>query len=389
MGSTRTTLATKRRQCRKGLATALLLTAACTAPAQSRTQSTRSPAPLPVVHLAIAARSQLGSANAVAWLRDEVLVQRTEWPRGRDAEQPFTVHVDPSGIRFGDGIALPEGCIAAGEASLDGTTIAFDCRRDGSETWTVTGARVPSAARSLLAVLRLTTDGVPRAFDTNAMVGHLAGAAVADDAAMQTLTAGALLCGEAVVVVTKNGSTLRVDGRSGGGLCVPAFVLWTAQQRDAATPVSDALSQWQVRAFAGRDGDRLEAVRQMQRSGGASVPALRAMLHGDETSRLCAMDGLVRLKAASELPRIVAAADASMPLASAMASTAVDLLWPLAAADTRALTIQALDSNPAAASATERGGEPAIDTRWRWLCILAVTLASLSSFWLRERSRIA
>ena len=388
----RRTTVLHRSRTRCGMAVAFVAAAACTVPAQAAPSPT-APAmatPQPVVSIAFAAQRDRSATPAVAWLRDEVLTHRREWPRERDSSQPFTVHVGAGSLRFTDGVALPPGCIAAGEATLDGCTLGFDCLDDGSESWVVEGTRVPARVRALLAVLHVDLDGAPRTIDVAALVGNLAGAAVADDASMQQLTAGALLCGDAVVTARHDARRLHVNGRSAGGLMVPAFLLWQALAREAGMQATNALREWQLRAFVGRDGDRLEAVRQMQRSGGNSLPALRAMLHGDESIRLCAMDALVRLQAAGELPPIVTAADATMPLATAMATTAVRELWPLAAADTRERTRGALGANPVLEAALQDlGQESTRDPRWRLLGFASILLVSLSGFWLRERTRLS
>ena len=101
-------------------------------------------------------------------------------------------------------------------------------------------------------------------------------------------------------------------------------------------------------------------------------------------------DALVRLQAAGELPRIVTAADATMPLATAMATTAVRELWPLAAADTRERTRGALGANPVLEAALQDlGQESTRDPRWRLLGFASILLVSLSGFWLRERTRLS
>ena len=78
----------------------------------------------------------------------------------------------------------------------------------------------------------------------------------------------ALQCGELTIQAVRDRSTIVVRGRSGGGLLGPLFVLANAARRDAFASLSTDLATWRVRAFAGTDGDRIEAARQLQRSGG-------------------------------------------------------------------------------------------------------------------------
>lgn len=284
---------------------------------------------------------------------------------------------------------MPAGCAAVGEFALDGTTIGFELSLDGSETWRIHGTTLPATLARWFEPLRIELDGPARAIDCNALSGNLAGAAADEDVDARLLQLAAMQCGEVTIAARRDGSTILLHGRSAGGLIGPAFVIERAMRRDASQPLDGQTRSWAARAFAGMDGDRLEAVRQLQRSGENALPALRALLHGDEASRLCAIDGLVRMQAASELPRIVAAADNDMPLATSMAATAAIELWPLAAEPTRQRAREALARNPAldASLLTWREAKER-DGRWRLLAIACVSLACLLGLWMRERARL-
>ncbi len=329
-------------------------------------------------------------ASAIDWMRRELLATNAAWPLLRDASAPFCAWNDGDKILFGEAITLPGECVAAGEFVVDSSTIAFECRNDGSETWRLAGARLPAPIANLFAQLRIDVDGPPRALDFASLAGNLAGVAVEEDSRARVLHLAALQCGEVTLAATREQGRIVITGRSGGGLVGPAWILAELRRRDAAQTMDASVLAWTARAFAGADADRLEAARQLQRAGAAAVPALRALLHGDEASRLCAIDGLLRLKAVSELPRIVAAADIDMPLATAMAETAIEELLPLADSDTRERARKALARNAALApgliaSSPRASGEQ----RQRLVTIATLTLACLVGLWLRERARLA
>lgn len=343
-----------------------------------------------VVRAAFAATSTNESAPGLGWLRRDVIARLPEWPTARDPDLAFAIHFEGGRVRVTEPVALPAGTAVLGQASRRGTVVDFECRDDGSESWRIDGLRTEPDLVPLLDVLRVSTNGAPHSLDLSALLGHLAGASVADDESSTRLRTGAVLCGEVVVEARRVGRSLRVNGRSGGGLCVPALLVATAMRREASRRVDDDLDEWALRAFVATDGDRPEAIRQAQRAGPDALPVLRAMLHGDEACRLAAIDALLRLRAAGELPRIANAADASMPLAVAMAATSVHELFGSATASTRDATRRALAERPELARAlAEVAANDATtgSTRWRALAMSAVVLAGLTGFWLRERAR--
>ena len=329
-------------------------------------------------------------APAIDWMRREILTACAHWPKGQDADKPFCAWLDGATIRFGEAVLLPEGCLAAGEFVVDGCSIAFECRNDGSDTWRLDRAALPASIASLFAQLRVDVDGPPRTLDFASLAGNLAGVAVEEDSRARLIHLAAMQCGEITIAARREAGRIVVDGRGAGGLIGPAWILSEIRGREAATTMDGSVRAWAARAFAGADSDRLEAARQLQRAGAAAIPALRALLHGDEASRLCAIDGLVRLRAAAELPRIVAAADADMPLAIAMAKTAIEELLPLTDAPTRDLTHTALARNSALdASLIGSQSHANLHGRWRLVALSWLTLACFVGLWLRERARLA
>ncbi len=342
------------------------------------------------VRAAFAPSHVADGAPALAWIRSEALAQRKDWPKGRDAAKAFTIHGNLASLRVSDAVELPNGCAVVGEFEFDGVPVAFECQGDGSESWRIAARELPATLAAWFSPLRIEVDGPARTFDIASLCGHLAGPSVAEDDAARRLHLAALQCGELTIRAERKGDSIFVRGRSGGGLIGPLFVLASTAKRDAFTDLSSELATWHARAFASADGDRIEAARQLQRSGEPGLPALRALLHGDESSRLCAMDGLVRLKAASELPRIVAAAEPDMPLAMAMAGTALDELWPLASEPTRQRVREAIARNGLFGDPSLQPPGAASDAmRWRLGALLFVTLCCTTGFWLRERQRLA
>ncbi|MGE3172631.1 MAG: hypothetical protein AB7O97_08380 [Planctomycetota bacterium] len=355
-------------------------------------------APAPAAALLRAAfAAATPGAPALDWLRHDVLARRAEWPRGLDPDAAFTLHHRDGRTWFGGALPLPAGVAVAGEFDLGTGTVQFSCNADGSDRWTTAATATPPRCAGILAALHLDLGGAPRTVDPAALLGHLAGAGLEGDVAGQQLLLGALQCGEVTLAAHRAGGGLRVQGRSGGGLIVPALLTWFAAGRAAAAPPQAQGDVFALRAYTGRDGDRAEAARQLQRLGPDGLPGLRAMLHADEAGRLSAIDGLVRLGAAAELPRIVAAAAADMPLVTRMVRSAARALWPSASAPTRDAALAALRRNPAlpqtlaellldpvaAAAAT-----PTSHRRWHVVAMLAAVTASLFGLWLRERHRL-
>jgi hypothetical protein len=339
--------------------------------------------------IAFAAASSSEATRALTWLRREILATRRDWPKGRNADDAFAIAWNGNDRRVLDPIALPSDCAAVGELLLDGCTIAIACNNDGSETWRIRPAKLPTSMARLLASLRVDIDGPARVIDFLALAGNLAGAAVEEDEFARRLHLAAVQCGEVTVSLARDGDSLVVKGKSNGGLIGPAYLLHEIQNRDAAQQIDSDADAWRARAFAGVDGDRVEAARQLQRIGEDAVPSLRALLHGDEASRLCAMDALVRLQAAAELPRILAAADADMALATAMAETAATELWPHASEATRQQARDVVARNAALDQSRWIASDASLrDARWRMVAIASVSLACWVGLWLRERARL-
>ena len=79
-----------------------------------------------------------------------------------------------------------------------------------------------------------------------------------------------------------------------------------------------------------------------------------------------------------------------MPLAIAMAGTALDELWPLASEPTRQRVREAITKNGLFGNSRLQPSNVTGDSmRWRLGALLFVTLCCTTGFWLRERHRLA
>lgn len=377
----------KRRTDRAALAALLAL--AAVAPAQQE--------PAFAVDVAIAPQGQRAAAPALAWLCEDWLPRQPGWPEGLDSRDGLRLHLGPDGVRVAPlGLALDPSTAALGSCTVRGGASAlFLLAADGVEDWYVPERFAPPEPwRRLLTQLDALAVDRPRTLDVGVVVGHLAGGLLDADQRAELLQLGASQCGETTWLAWRTPEWLRVRGRSGGGLALPAALMLLAQTDGRRT---DGLA---LRAFAARDADRAEAARQMLRTHGRDTPPpLRAALFADDATRLAAIDTLVRRRATGELSAIVAAADADSPWATLAAADALRALWPFASPAerqrTRAAlqrctspTLRTLQFEPSLPGPDDLRIEPApAQVRGMiWLALLGVLLTGL---WARERARLA
>lgn len=350
-------------------------------------------------HAVVAPAAQRGAVPAIAWFAEHWLPAHGTMAQGVSLERTFALHGSPSGLVVATTRTEPgKDLVAAGSCRLgDGAPLLWQCRTDGTEDWFVPADFVlPAAWLSRLRTLDADVLGQPRTLATAVLAGHLAGGLAEGDPRAELLRLCASECGDLTWLAWHDGAQLRVRGRSEGGLLLPALLLLFA---DDGRSRDDGLA---LRAFAARDHERDEAARQLGLSPSKhSVTTLRAMLHGDDTTRLCAIDALTRRGAAEELPAIVAAADETAPLATLAATDALRSLWvdasPLARQRTRAaiaqstsLDLRRIDLDalprraaaPAAPAPTSTADRTTIALVW-----LSLTAFGLLGLWLRERHR--
>lgn len=361
------------------------------------------PAQLPGVpfelHAVVARAAQRGSVPAIAWLCEQWLPAHATWGQGMAAADVFALHGSANGLVVATTAIDPgRDVVAAGSCRLgDSAPLLWQCRTDGTEDWFVPADfPLPAAYWSRLQALDADVLDQPRTLATGVLAGHLAGGLAEGDPRAELLRLCASACGDLTWTAWRDGTQLRVRGRSEGGLLLPALLLLLA---DDGRPRDDGLA---LRAFAARDHERDEAARQLGLSSSPhSVATLRAMLHGDDTTRLCAIDALTRRGAAEELPAIVAAADETAPLATLAATDALRSLWvdasptarqrtraaiaQSASLDLRRIDLEALPRRvtaPAGPAPTATADRTTIALVW-----LSITAFGLLGLWLRERHR--
>lgn len=357
----------------------------------------------PRLHVTFGDRGSRLLVPAIEWLCGSALPARTEWPRDLDPNEPFAIVLSTRGLEvMPTRVALPPGVVAAGSCSIgDAAPMVFSCTTDGSEDWYVPrDFVVPGEWRTLLTTLHADALDEPRSLDAAVVIGHVAGAFVDGDPRGELSRLGGSACGVVAWTAWATPSHLRVRGKSDGGLVLPAALLLLASSADAVKANGLAL-----RAFAARDGDRAEAARQFVRTPDErSLAALRALLLADDTVALAAIDTLVRLRRADELPAIVAAARPEAPWAQLAAADALRELWMDASPTVRNKTRRAIESSasitvrsidldrlPTRTASTPRdeAPPPADEERVRALVVLALFGIGLWGLLARERRRLA
>lgn len=349
--------------------------------------------PQPTVRIAFAAAPVRSQLPALAELCEHHLPQAV----GALPNGPFGLECKAGTLRqFATEVTLPDHVAAAGSCRFgDGPPLLWCTDRDGTEDWFVpAGFPVPAAWTALASQLDAAALDTPITLSAAVVTAHLAGALAEGDPRAELLQGVAAGCGDVTWIAWRNGPTLRVRGRSDGGLALPAALTLLA----AAEP--RALPRQSLRAFSSRDTHRGEAARQLLRGDAAqSIPVLRALLHADDDTAMTAIDALVRLMATDELSRIAAAASPDKPGTTLAALHAVRSMWPAATplarqrtrgaiARSQSLELRSIDL---ASLTGERHptlpAEPTLDGRGRALLWLSLTAFGLCGLWLRERHR--
>lgn len=356
-------------------------------------QTPSAAAPQPIVRIALAPDAMRAQLPALAELCERHLPQRV----GAVPTDAFGLELQDGTLRqFPTAARLPAGIVATGSCRFGaGEPLLWSTAQDGTEDWYVPADfALPAAWSSLLHAANATALDTPMTLSAAVVTAHLAGAMAEGDPRADLLLQLAATCGEVTWLAWREGATLRVRGRSDGGLALPATLALLA----GAPPPT--LAPRSLRAFGARDAHRNEAARQLLRGDDAvSIPVLRALLHAEDETALAAIDALVRLGATDELPRIVAAATPARPAAALAALHAVQSLWTLASPQIRqqtrgaiarsgdlhlrGLDLAKLDGTPPATLPAE----PTLDDRGRALLWLSLTAIGLCGLWLRERQR--
>jgi hypothetical protein len=194
-------------------------------------------------------------------------------------------------------------------------------------------------------------------------------------------TLGAAECGELIVRALAFGSYVMLEGRSRGGLALPAILVAAARRH--AAPLSEE-QRWIALAFAARDDRREEAALQLARF--ASPPSERcllALLHGQDFAAACAFEALARRGACDALPQM--AALPALARRDPVAVAALATLWPSCSPEQRSATRAQLAGNADLLAVVDRLDRPwpASEARAHGRLRLALCVGlSLSALWL-------
>jgi hypothetical protein len=377
----------------------LLLAALFVGAATGQRPEAAEPEPAIELHIAVAAAPQRGALPALAWFCDRWLFEAPFWPQERDRRLAFHLRWTAAGVTIGDvPHELDERTAVAGSLVIGATPpVQLHCSTAGIEDWYVpAGLTLPERWRHRLDELEAWVLDSPRTLATPIVIGHLAGALAADDPYGHMLRGASASCGDVTWSAWTEPGRVRVRGRSDGGLVLPAALFALAVQQGPAP------HRHSLRAFAAADGDRAEAARQLGRgTEPVAESTLRALLHGDDRTRLVAIDALVRRGAVTQLPAIVAAGTADSPWAALAARDAIVALWPVASAEVRQRTrvalarstcveLRSLDVERLPIATPTPSQPPSVAPQpVRALCWLACTAIGLLGWWLRERALAA
>lgn len=314
-----------------------------------------------------------------------------------DPDAGVLLAVDSDGVvAHADAAPIATGVYLEGRITTARGTIAVQCDDSGRETWR--GGAAAFDAEPLRAFAASTDVARPLGktawLDVAVLVGVLGTGIETESPIGLLLTLGAAECGELIVRASRADDELVYEGRSRGGLTLPALLTALAR-RHSASPLPDE-DRWIALAFAARDSRREEAALQLARfPSAASERCLLALLHGQDFVRTCALEALARRRAGGALPEM--AATAAFADRDPVALAALVTLWPTCSADQRRRTRAELAANPALLDALDDAGAPhrprgagAVDTGptrgagsdWRRrAALLVLTLSALGLFW--------
>lgn len=209
------------------------------------------------------------------------------------------------------------------EAKAEGS-----CAFDGTERWNLDEplADLPALLDRLVALVGPSVRNGWLEVDVSTAVGNLMTAATTADALSEAMTLGAFECGTlGLFARTAHGGTLRVVGKSDGGLTLPAVLTALAIAQGGPGPGGpgtgdrDELERHLLLAASAHAAERDEALRQLSRFDDASArDALTRNLLDDGPARTIAVHGLARDRRA--LDPLLRAAEAGDPLAPAVAA---------------------------------------------------------------------
>ncbi|MEZ5963566.1 MAG: hypothetical protein R3F56_06940 [Planctomycetota bacterium] len=245
-----------------------------------------------------------------------------------DTFGPLAVSIDEAGLHLGvDAATTIDTDYLRGRIVLPGGVVAVRCDAGGHETWsgrTATLALEP--LQTFVACVDATrSPGKASWLDVGSLVGVLATGIETESPLGLMLSLGASECGELVVRCTTSGEAFEFEGRSGGGLTLPAL-LATLARRHVTKPMSEE-ERWTTLAFAARDGRREEAALQLARfDSERSARCLLALLQAPDFVRECALSTLARRREEQLLPEM--AATTAFVDRDPVATATLATLWP-------------------------------------------------------------
>lgn len=252
-----------------------------------------------------------------------------------DARAPLRVVWRDERLHVLPGERSTQGAYLRATVILGNGIIHVACDQDGHEAWSVDQAAAESAAyRALLDWLDLGGATAARAwFDTPALVGLLGPGFETESPHGVRRALVATECGDLVVARERRDRGERLRARSGGGLLLPAALLWLSQRTATST---DQEQRWLRLAFAARDARRDEAMLQLARFTSAdSERGLRALCR-DHSTAPRAIESLTRRRAIDSLGQLATLASTQPDAVGEVATAAIATLWPRASAEVRA-----------------------------------------------------
>lgn len=349
------------------------------------------------LQLQFAAGATRAGPPAIRVLGAELLPHEPGWPPQLRPELGFVATFTGSGWQFRDcRPTLPPGAVVSIALWLaeDQRPAVGSCDADGLEDWFLPPTWSTVGAVGAWFEALLPTRDQPFTYDIATLVGLGLGPTL-DGSRERAWLEAAAQCGDLCAMAWHTGDCLRVRGRSGGGLLVPAWLWWRC-----GAPANPRAATNSLRGYAARDLERAAAARAGADPGLAGQgPLLRALLHADEATRLGAIDSLVRRGDPQALVAMAEAVDADQPLIAQATCEAIRELWPMAPPAVRAQLQRELGQNRLAALNTlaaqlaraattdEPDGTPDPGLRARGLLALGCLAVGIYGLWLRERQQ--
>ncbi|MEM7202041.1 MAG: hypothetical protein AAF628_17365 [Planctomycetota bacterium] len=311
-------------------------------PLQSQQHAAPSPtaaaAESPTAEITLAADPECKGPAAWCWVRENVLPSLDAWPSDLNPHDAIRIHVSRDHLEIAPAPATPPAPPDSASHYLHAElripvtgTLRVTGDVDGREEWTGKVHATPARRLGhLLRTLGVTAAPGPLELDVAALVAAVDPLHVDADATSAQLALAAAHCGVVTLQLLHTSPTLRVVGRSDGGLLLPALLLVAA---DARAPIVTAAGptgadhRWLVRARCARGFERTEAARQLAISDDPrAAEALADLLLADPWTRATAISALVRRREAEALPDVLAAAAPDAVLTEPLAEAA---LWQL------------------------------------------------------------